>query len=590
MELRPELDYLTRTKKPSMSLYRQLYKNSIRWNGVDPLNDKTIIIYCEQGLGTTIQFARYFKYLKQHNVRIIVQCDSELHRLLPYCDEFIDFDTEILPEHDYHVLSLSLPFVLGIRDTDSPYLNIAETTEIDLDPTCKSILFPRVLKIGIAWEGDPEYCNNLDRSCPLKYFLPLNQTGVQLFKIQKEIHLPELLEGAEDFPLWGHEFKDMLDTAQFINAMDVIITVDTAVLHLAGAMGKKTFGLLSLIKDLRWEIYNWYPSVEMVGQSSQDNWAEVINEVIVRLGLRPDPNYKPIHIPTQERPKSQYLTTLLDKVTRLDLPHGCFNAGIAPYSNNKYICVYRPDEYSFALAVLGNNFNIDLALNLKVENCADPRLVWIGNKLLMVYSSIDEENGLECIRGAIVIDGAKFITAPEIFRISPKNGQREKNWMPFVHDGHVYLIASVKPHIIYELNLNTLVAEKQYETQWSDPWFCQESFRGNTNAIQLKDGNFLGTFHTVIKIGRMHYYDNGCYVFEGKPPFKVLRCANRTYLPAGSAVEPHFRKKDLILVNFPVGMIREDDKLLISYGDNDSAVKIMETTVQEMLDTTLVLY
>jgi predicted GH43/DUF377 family glycosyl hydrolase len=118
----------------------------------------------------------------------------------------------------------------------------------------------------------------------------------------------------------------------------------------------------------------------------------------------------------------------------------------------------------------------------------------------------------------------------------------------------------------------------------------KEFLRGNTNIVQLNDGNFLGTFHTAVWFNQRCFYDNGAYLFEGKPPFKVLKCANRTYLKAEDATEPHFRKGDILVCNFPVGLVKQDDKLLISYGDNDSVVKIMETTVSKMLNLMLDVY
>ena len=216
----------------------------------------------------------------------------------------------------------------------------------------------------------------------------------------------------------------------------------------------------------------------------------------------------------------------------------------------------------------------------------------------MVYSSTTKTGlNFECIRGCIIMDlnvSPKFIDA-EPFRISPENiTTRQKNWMPFIHEGKIYLIASVCPHVIYEMEVdqnNQIACEQKYETSWITPWlFPKEFHRGNTNPVQLDDGNFLGTFHTAKWYGSKCYYDNGCYLFEGKPPFKVLKCSNQTYLPAEGAVERHFRNGGRIKCTFPVGMVKENEKILISYGDNDSIVKIMETTVTDMCKLMLEVY
>lgn len=301
---------------------------------------------------------------------------------------------------------------------------------------------------------------------------------------------------------------------------------------------------------------------------------------------------------TFKRPPSFNLTSLVNEqnVVRLDLPHGCFNAGLAKIPHGEgYVCVYRPDESSFTACILGADLKPEPGAHrpLGLSNCADPRLVWIGGDLLMVYSSYDTGSfKTECIRGAVIAHAKpdfRFVKARP-FRISLPSPERQKNWTPFVVNNRVCLVSSVKPHFVYELEAPGRFAVPLSEFEWDSPWFSSEFFRGNTNAVDLGDGRMLGTFHTVIRNDRMHYYDNGCYVFEAEPPFRVLRCSNRTFLPAEAAVEPHFRKQGLIQVCFPVGMVRDGEKLLISYGDNDSSVKILKTTVTEMLATTVEIY
>lgn len=300
------------------------------------------------------------------------------------------------------------------------------------------------------------------------------------------------------------------------------------------------------------------------------------------------------------RPAAEYLTNEIANTTRINLPHGCFNAGLAAGQDpSKLIMVFRPDEYAFSVCRLyRNDFQLaGPAITLGITNCADPRLIWMPDgRLMVIYSSFDNDpkDPVECMRGAYVFDPAvhetSFISPVVPFRISPPGLPRQKNWMPFLFEGELYLVASVRPHIIYKWEGPDKPATQVHETSWLSPWFLQEFKRGNTNIIQMPDGNYLGTFHTVQLNHQMHYYDNGCYVFEGKPPFRVLRCSRRCYLPAEAAIEPHFRKEGRITVCFPVGMVAEDNKLLISYGDNDSSVKIAETTIERMLSTTLPVY
>lgn len=306
------------------------------------------------------------------------------------------------------------------------------------------------------------------------------------------------------------------------------------------------------------------------------------------------PRYAP-RLKMKPRPATPLLTSLLNRHVRLDLPHGCFNAGLVEhrFRPGHYICVYRPDEVSFTACVLLPDLTIEPGSQrpLGMTNCADPRLLWLPNdKLLMVYSSHGGSPiQRECVRAAVIMEpiGQSF-SVQDCFRISPPSEGREKNWMPFLYKDRIFLVASVRPHLIYELSEIGRFAQPYSESDWRTPWFNQEMKRGNTNIIQLDDGNYLGTFHTVQKPDeRMHLYDNGFYVFSGRPPFQVIRCSDRTYLPAEAAVEPYFRKAGLIRVCFPVGMVREGQRVLISYGDNDSSVKIMETTLSEILATTV---
>lgn len=299
------------------------------------------------------------------------------------------------------------------------------------------------------------------------------------------------------------------------------------------------------------------------------------------------------------RPAAEFLTNAIEHTTRLNFPHGCFNAGMVKDENNKgFIMVLRPNEFAFSICRLYSDLQIATPpIDLGITNCADPRLVWLPDgRLMMIYSSFDHDPtfNTECMRGAIVYDPkvhpTQFIAPVQAFRISPPEHSRQKNWMPFVHEGTLYLISNVKPHTIWRWDGPEQPAVKVHETDWVSPWFSNEFFRGNTNAVQLDDGNFLCTFHTVMVERIMHFYDNGAYVFEGKPPFRVIRAGRRCYLPAEAAVEPHFRKEFRITVCFPVGMVRDGEKLLISYGDNDSSVKIGETTVAKMLATTLPVY
>lgn len=278
----------------------------------------------------------------------------------------------------------------------------------------------------------------------------------------------------------------------------------------------------------------------------------------------------------------KFLDNLATKQTRIEVPEqGSFNPGLAELGEN-YVLAYRTDELTIALAILDKKFKPLEYHPINTTNCCDPRLVWHQDQLIVSFSRFEKNCHKESIFGQVVMEGKEFVDRNP-FRISPEELDRQKNWMPFTHGGNLYFISHVSPHTIYRWTGEKAV--KMYETRWGHPWFYKNlQLRGNTNAVQLPDGNYLATFHTAKQLGQVTYYDNGAYVFEGKPPFKVLKCANRTYLPAEAASEKHFRKGGILQCNFPVGMVRKKTKLFISYGDNDSVCKIMETTTKKMLD------
>jgi hypothetical protein len=193
----------------------------------------------------------------------LVHAPNELHPVLKYVngiDEILDKKDPKIPPHDYHVLSLSLPEKLGISAIPtSPYVKFPR--HADLGNEWK-------YKIGIAWEGSLANPMNDRRSCPLKYFKTLLKPDTGLFMLQNKVNNPQFSEGV-DFDLYGVQTDHFGHVAEIINAVDYVVTVDTAALHLAGAMGKRTYGLLSQDADLRWQVAKWYDTVTLL---KSDNW------------------------------------------------------------------------------------------------------------------------------------------------------------------------------------------------------------------------------------------------------------------------------------------------------------------------------
>jgi ADP-heptose:LPS heptosyltransferase len=252
-----------------MASYKVMYANSKHWDGEELLQDKRVIVYCEQGLGDIIQFSRYFKPLRERGCYLIAHCPKDLHRLLQNeADEFLDKAEGVEPPpHDLHVLSMSLPFLLKVvsEDNSRQYLSVPEMEDLG-EHTGK-------FKIGIAWEGSGNHPNNAERCCPLRYFAQLAEMpNTSVFMLHKDIENLKLVEGCEEMALYGVAIEDFYDTAKLINALDLVITVDTSILHLAGALGKKTYGLLAYRKDPRWSYGHWYDSVTLIKQKQPEDW------------------------------------------------------------------------------------------------------------------------------------------------------------------------------------------------------------------------------------------------------------------------------------------------------------------------------
>ena len=265
---------LDRLNSPYMQMYKRIYKNSMHWDGETPLRCKRVIVYCEQGFGDIIQFSRYFHLL--HDVELLLHCQKDLWRLFQNnfdVKEFIAKDgvVDILPPHDFHIRSMSLPFLFQGQEIPYPYLKADEITNLSD--------YKDYIKIGIAWEGNPDHHND-QRSFPLAAFKVLgNIKKAKLFMLQKTIHRTDLLKDTENLELLANSpFNDFYDTAILINSLDIVVSVDTAVLHLAGAMGKPTFGLLDSGHDPRWRVANWYPSVTLAKHQS-DDYYEILDYV-----------------------------------------------------------------------------------------------------------------------------------------------------------------------------------------------------------------------------------------------------------------------------------------------------------------------
>jgi tetratricopeptide (TPR) repeat protein len=256
------------------------------WDGA-PYKGRTLLVHCEQGFGDTIQFARFLPLVKALGGKVLFQVQPPLLTLFedfPGVDQLLAL-TDQKPDNleaDMVVPLMSLPGCLQIEAARTPnkvpYLHADETNV----RRWKTIIDPRTFNVGIVWSGNPIQVNNPRRACKPDDFLPLSTLpGIQLYSLQKE---REPSEPAHSFLNGsvihlGHMLDTFSDTAAVIAHMDLIITVDTSVAHLAGAMGHPVWILLCHLPDWRWGLWRsantWYPTARLFRQPKRGAWQPV---------------------------------------------------------------------------------------------------------------------------------------------------------------------------------------------------------------------------------------------------------------------------------------------------------------------------
>lgn len=262
------------------------------WLGAESISDKAILLHSEQGLGDTIQFCRYVKSVAALGARVILEVPKPLFALLSQLDgvsELIVRDTT-LPAFDCHCPLLSLPLAFKTNHTDIP----SSKSYLSSDGSKVSIWTDRLgrktkPRIGIAWSGSDLHKSDHRRSIVLSSFLPYLSDAFEYVSLQKEVRdIDKITLGAHrNIRHFGDELDDFTDTAALCELMDVVISVDTSVAHLSGALGKRTWVLLPYVPDWRWLLDRddtpWYPSLKLYRQAADRDWAKVFERVAREL-------------------------------------------------------------------------------------------------------------------------------------------------------------------------------------------------------------------------------------------------------------------------------------------------------------------
>ncbi len=259
------------------------------WNGQD-LRGKTILVLKEQGMGDTIQFVRYLPMLKQRGATVLLQKVPGFDRSFTGVDRIVELEDAL--EFDYYISLLSLPRVFG-TDIDSipqsvPYLH---ANADGVAHWAKQLGDRIALRVGLLWAGNPIHKRDSERSMSLESLAPLLEIpGAHFYSLQKgsgesQVDASPLKDRIT--PL-GPQLKDFEDTAAVISLLDLVIGVDTAVAHLAGAMGKPMWLLVQKDGEWRWLTDDrtdspWYPTMRIFRQSTLRNWRDTVQQVRIAL-------------------------------------------------------------------------------------------------------------------------------------------------------------------------------------------------------------------------------------------------------------------------------------------------------------------
>lgn len=260
------------------------------WAGQD-LRDKTILLHPEQGLGDAIQFIRYARLLKDRGARVVFNGFKDLGEL---ARDFDDVDhvpaSGALESFDYHIPLLSLPRVLGTTLTSIPaHVPYVKARPDYLERWAQRITTTEKLKVGIVWAGNPKHVRDHMRSVPLAQLRCLAQIdGLQLYSLQKsQTAAADIAASGLDLIDLGQHFDNLCDTAAAISHLDLVISVDTSVAHLAGALAKLVWLMVADPPDWRWlsegDVTPWYPTMRLFRQTERNQWASVVDEIASAL-------------------------------------------------------------------------------------------------------------------------------------------------------------------------------------------------------------------------------------------------------------------------------------------------------------------
>jgi Tfp pilus assembly protein PilF len=277
-------EYEWRWQRPQAKQHERILRLPL-WLGDASIAGKTILLHAEQGIGDTIQFCRYASLVAELGAKVLIGVPPPLRDLMATIRGVagIVSQVDVIPGFDLQCPLLSLPLAFRTRlDTipaEVPYLFAPQAWR---DKWRARLGSRRHFRVGIAWAGNPAHRNDHNRSLTLEQIVGLVPPNVEFYCLQRDMR-PRDIPALAMYPhvrYLGADLADFSDTAAVIAEMDLVISVDTSVLHLAGAMGAPAWGLLPSVCDWRWLLDRpdspWYPSIRLFRQDTHGDWSSVL--------------------------------------------------------------------------------------------------------------------------------------------------------------------------------------------------------------------------------------------------------------------------------------------------------------------------
>ena len=280
--------YEWRMKMPEIKSHHPTFNEKISWRGTEDIRNKKLLVYAEQGFGDTLQFCRYLPQLRAMGAEISFEIPAALNSVLATLNCPLTLVTQGDPRGEFDaycpLMSLPLAFKTTVETVPAPtrYLSSDQGKVSNWGNILGKKVLPR---IGLVWTGSKAHKNDINRSIALSKILRLTDLPVEWHSLQKDYRPgdDEVLAQHPEIHQHQEALEDFSDTAALIECMDLVISVDTSVAHLAGALGKKLWVMLPFVPDFRWMLDRtdspWYPTARLFRQPQPGDWDSVIAEI-----------------------------------------------------------------------------------------------------------------------------------------------------------------------------------------------------------------------------------------------------------------------------------------------------------------------